>query len=198
MSKRDRHRANQAARRPPRQDKLTFVFLIAVGLLVAVGLGVVIGVTIIGRGTSAAHPAQTPAAGQSQGTAALEARLQQDPSDVDALISLGNVYYDAGDYAKAVGYYQKAVVLRPTDLAVRTDLGTAQYYSGDSDAALVSYAEVLKADPKYQNALYNRIVVLLNGKNDKAGAAAAIQQFLAAYPTGQQADEAKKMLEQTK
>ncbi|HEY3314329.1 MAG TPA: tetratricopeptide repeat protein [Bacillota bacterium] len=205
MSKRDRHRARQAgqtARSGPRRDNLTNVFMIVVGLLVAVGLGVVIGIGVSGRGGSAARPGTSGSPsgsnGAPAGAAALEARLQQNPSDLEALTSLGNVYYAAGDYVKAISYYEQAVSLKPGDLAVVTDLGTAYYYSGNSDAALQKYDQVLKVDPKYQNALYNRVVVLLNGKKDKAGAAAAIQQYLAAYPTGSQADEVKKMLEQTK
>ncbi len=194
-SKRSR---NQVGKAQPRRDSLAFGFLIVVGLLLAVGLGIVIGLTIQGnRGSAAGPPTQTGASAP-PGAAALEARLAQNPSDADALVALGNAYYDAGDYAKSIGYYERFLALRPDDLAARTDLGTAYYYSGNPDAAIQRYEAVLKVDPKYQNALFNMAVVLLDGKKDKAGAAAAIQSYLAAYPTGSQADQARTMLERTK
>lgn len=200
MAKRSRNIERNAARRDEsRQDNLSFIFIIAVGLLLAVGIGVMIGMTIGGsrNRTTAQPPGQTGANTSSQ-LAALEAKVAQNPNDAQSLYDLADAYNNQGDFTKAIGYYERALALRPNDLNIMTDLGTAQYYSGDPDKGLATYATVLKTDPKFQNALYNRAVVLLYGKKDKAGAAAAIQAYLAAYPSGAQADQARKMLEATK
>ncbi|MHB0884898.1 MAG: tetratricopeptide repeat protein [Bacillota bacterium] len=200
MAKRDRNRERNAVRRQEsRQDNLSFIFIIAVGLLLAVGIGIMIGMTIGGaRDRAAAPPTNQTGSDPSSQLIALEARVAKNPNDAQALYDLADAVNNQGDYAKAVGYYERALALRPNDLNIMTDLGTAYYYSGDPDKGLDTYAKVLKVDPKFQNALYNKGVVLLYGKKDKAGAAAAIQAYLAAYPSGDQADQARKLLEQTK
>ena len=47
--------------------------------------------------------------------------------------SIGNVYYDAQQYPIAVEYYTRALKLKPSDAAVRTDMATAYWYMGNAD-----------------------------------------------------------------
>ena len=200
MAKRSRNIERNAARRDEsRQDNLSFIFIIAVGLLLAVGIGVMIGMTIGGSGnrTTAQPPGQTGANTSSQ-LAALEAKVAQNPNDAQSLYDLADAYNNQGDFTKAIGYYERALALRPNDLNIMTDLGTAYYYSGDPDKGLDTYAKVLKIDPKFEQALFNRGVVLLYGKKDKAAAAEALQKYLALYPNSKDASRAQKMLQETK
>jgi Flp pilus assembly protein TadD len=44
-----------------------------------------------------------------------------------------------GRYAEAIGFYQQAFALNPTDINVSTDLGTALWYVGRADEALAQY-----------------------------------------------------------
>lgn len=55
-------------------------------------------------------------------------RLRSDPSDPDLLANIGDTYYDQHNYAKAVGYYQRYLAIKPQDVDVRTDAGTAIWY----------------------------------------------------------------------
>src|SRR5580700_6296299 len=71
--------------------------------------------------------------------APLLVKLQSDPGNPDVLVSLGDLYYDAKQYSTAIVYYGGALKGRPTDEAVRTDMGTAYWYLGNADAALLAF-----------------------------------------------------------
>ncbi len=205
MSKRDRNREKYAVRRPePRQDNLSFIFIIAVGLLLAVGIGIMIGMTIEGvRDRTAAPPTNQTGSDPAAQIAAFQAQVAKNPNDAQALYDLADALNTQalktqGDFTTAIGYYERALALRPNDLNIMTDLGTAYWYSGDPDKGLDTYAKVLKIDPKFPNAIFNKGVVLLEGKKDKAGAAQAFQLYLQLYPNGDGAAKAKELLQQTK
>src|SRR6516165_1274729 len=63
-------------------------------------------------------------------------QLKAAPSDAGLLAKLGNIYYDAKLYSDAIQYYERSLKIQPKDTSVRTDLGTAHWYSGDADAAI--------------------------------------------------------------
>src|ERR1019366_7933230 len=113
-------------------------------------------------------PSQIPAsAAQILNTAVqpLLARLQANPKDVAAMIELGNINYDAGQWNDAIGYYTRALNLTPSNLDVRTDMGVAYFNSGNADQALTEFNRVLKDDPKHVQTLFNIGGVKLTGKN---------------------------------
>ena len=112
----------------------------------------------------------------------LLARLQSDPKDVSALIALGNLYYDAGQWSSAIGYYNRALNENPSNADVRTDLGTAYFNTGDSDRALQEFDRALKDDPRHGHTLFNIGVAKLNGTNDPKGAIAAWENLLRLVP----------------
>jgi cytochrome c-type biogenesis protein CcmH/NrfG len=53
------------------------------------------------------------------------AKLKADPKNLELLTSIGNLYYDAQQYPVAVDYYARALQIKPSDAAVRTDMATA-------------------------------------------------------------------------
>ena len=60
--------------------------------------------------------------------------LEKDPNDVQALIELGNDYYDAEDYTRAIEAYQKSLKLDPRNADVLTDMGVTYRKSADPEA----------------------------------------------------------------
>jgi len=112
----------------------------------------------------------------------LLARLQSNPKDISAMIGLGNLYYDAGQWSTAIGYYTQALNENPSNPDVRTDLGTCYFNMGDSDRALQEFERSLKDNPRHGHTLFNIGVVKLNGKNDPAGAVAAWEKLLQLVP----------------
>jgi tetratricopeptide (TPR) repeat protein len=128
--------------------------------------------------------------------APLLVKLQLDPSNPDVLVSLGDLYYDAKQYSTAIVYYGGALKGRPTDAAVRTDMGTAYWYLGNADAALLAFNQALTYEPNNPNTLFNRGLVRWQGKKDSAGALADWKQLLAANPNYTDRNNVEQMIAQ--
>jgi tetratricopeptide (TPR) repeat protein len=125
-------------------------------------------------------------------------KLKSDPRNADLLTSVGNVYYDAQQYPIAVDYYDRALKTRPSDSAVRTDMGTAYWYMGNVDAAITEFNKALTYDPNKPNTLFNLGLVKLQGKKDTVGAVADWEKLLAANPNYEAKDKVQQMLAEAK
>ncbi len=86
--------------------------------------------------------------------------LQNDPGNVRALTRLANLYHDANMFQQAIGFYEKALQVTPTDPDVLTDLGTCLQAIGENEKALDSFSRAQKADPAHWQSLFNTVVVL--------------------------------------
>lgn len=121
-------------------------------------------------------------------------QLRVDSDNLELLTRLGNLYYDSQQYATAVGFYQRALKLKPGDAAVRTDLGTAYWYLGNADAAITEFDTALSFLPNNPNTLFNRGLVKWQGKNDAVGAVADWKKLLATDPNYPGKQDVEKML----
>ena len=81
--------------------------------------------------------------------------LKRNPKDSDTLAKVGNLYYDSQLYAKAIEYYRQALKITPGNPDIRTDMGTAMFYLGDSDKALAEFEKSLSYEPNHPNTLFN-------------------------------------------
>ena len=93
-----------------------------------------------------------------------------------------NLYYDAQQYKEAISYYDRSLKIDPKNANVRTDLGTAYFYLGDSDRALSEFQTTLKYTPNHAQTMFNIGMVRWRGKMDVKGAVAAWQDLLAKNP----------------
>lgn len=112
----------------------------------------------------------------------LLAVVKAEPRNVEALVKVGNLYYDNHVYVEAAEYYTRALELRPQDFNVRTDLGTAYWYSGNPVQAITEYEKALKAKPGYAPTLLNLGIVRMEGLGDNAAAIAAWEELLKKNP----------------
>lgn len=108
--------------------------------------------------------------------------ISRNPKDAEAIARLGNFYYDAHQYSKAVEYYGQVLKLHPENVDVRTDMATAIWYSGNADVALVEYEKSLKYQPNHAGALFNLGIVKWQGKADRQGAVQAWEKVLKVNP----------------
>lgn len=104
------------------------------------------------------------------------------PSDPRPLVEAANAYYDHKFYPEAIQYYQKALALRPDDVNVRTDMGTAMFYTGQPKEAVAEFEKSLKRQPNHAQTLFNLGIVRMEGLKDRAGAIAAWQRLLDTNP----------------
>jgi len=127
-----------------------------------------------------------------QAAAPLLDAVNKNPNDYDSLVKLGNVFYDGQQYASAIPYYERALVVHPENPDVRTDMGTAYWYTGDADKAIAAMETSLKYRPGHPQTLFNLGWVRWQGKADPKGAISAWEQLLKAnpdYPQRQQVEQ---------
>jgi len=147
--------------------------------------------------------AQTPTPAQMKHMADTQAgplleRLKSDPSNAELLANIGNLYYDARQYAIAIQYYEKSLDLQPTQSGVRTDMGTAYWYTGDADTAIAEFNKSLAYESENPNTLFNLGIVKWQGKQDPKGALAAWQKLLDKHPDYENKAQVQQYMEQAR
>ena len=173
-------------------------------------LGVALGYLFRGSASPAAQTAATTAVSQpgsssqnqqpdpaaqaalAQASAPLLEAVNRDPNDFDSLVKLGNLYYDGQQFPNAIQYYERALAIHPDNPDVRTDMGTAYWYTGNAEKALTAMEASLKYRPGHPQTLFNLGWVRWQGKQDPKGAIEAWQQLLKAnpaYPQRQQVEQ---------
>lgn len=84
------------------------------------------------------------------------------PDDFDVLVGLGNAHFDVGyfgkdnaSFEKARIYYSKALIKRPGDVEVRTDVALTYYLMAppDHSLAVIEFEKALAIDPKHEKSL---------------------------------------------
>jgi cytochrome c-type biogenesis protein CcmH/NrfG len=140
---------------------------------------------------------QQPSAAEAQAALAQAAgplmeAVKKDPQDYDSLVKLGNLFYDAQQFPIAIQYYERALTIHPENPDVRTDMGTAYWYSGNADKAVTAMETSLKYRPGHPQTLFNLGWVRWQGKADPKAAIEAWQQLLKLnpdYPQKQQVEQ---------
>lgn len=177
---------------PAKESPLNLLLTGVVCLGIGLGIGYYFGTQNAEMGSSSG-PSQSQSSVPSQGQvqnpsafvqseAALKTLLAGNPKNLDALVQLGNLYYDHGQYQQAVDWYGRALDVDPRNPNVRTDRGTCYWNLNQPDAALAEFQKSLEVDPAHAQTLYNMGVVYLHGKNDLEGAKKAWQRLLASNP----------------
>jgi tetratricopeptide (TPR) repeat protein len=123
-------------------------------------------------------PENHPPVDVAQKLAALLQMGAEDPQNADIQMEIGNIYYDLGEYESAAASYQKSLDIRPGNPYIETDLATCFHYLGRDDEALKILDNILKYSPDFSQALYNKGIVLIHGKNDIEGGIAAWEELL--------------------
>jgi cytochrome c-type biogenesis protein CcmH/NrfG len=173
------------------------------GVLVGWIMGAQQATGVVPGGVPASVPAQSAAGSAPQSpppfdesrAAQLKATADQSPSDANARVQLGNLYFDAERYDDAVRWYEDALKVDPKNVNASTDLGIAYYYSNQPDRALAQFDKSLELDPKHSKTLLNIGIVRAFGKQDLDGAEKAWQRVLDVAPQSPEAAIAKKGLD---
>lgn len=124
--------------------------------------------------------------------------LKSNPNDFATLVKIGNVYYDGQQFPEAIQYYERALKVRPENADVRTDLGTALWYTGDADKAIAEFQKSLKYRPGHPETLFNLGVVRWQGKMDPQGAVQAWEELLKQNPNYPQRQQVLQFIEKAK
>ena len=111
---------------------------------------------------------------------------EKNPKDYNAIISLGNIYFDIAETGagssvsdeeknqaleKSREFYQKALEMNPNDAAIRTEMGMTYLLENPpkNDKAIGEFQKSLQISPKNEKALENMTRAFLNsGKTKEA------------------------------
>lgn len=121
-------------------------------------------------------------------------QLRDRPKDAVLLSTIGNLYFDGGRHGEATPYYEKALEVQPNDYAIRTDLATCYYNTGQNERALKELDQVLAKKPDFNQALYNYGVIKYFGMNDSQAAITAWEKLIASNPQYPGAAQVKENL----
>ena len=123
-------------------------------------------------------------------------RLSSNPNDANLLVMIGDQYYDHRDYERAVDYYRRSLTLRPENVDVRTDMGTAIWYMGNPDGAIREYETSLKLQPNHPQTLFNMGIVKWQGKHDEKAALELWKRLLSVNPTYPDRQKVEQLIHQ--
>jgi len=126
-------------------------------------------------------------------------------SKVEAHMQKGAQLVQKNDLFGALKEFNAAYKLDPRNAAARAYSGWMVFQlrtaTGSPDEFLAKSISLLDQaialDPSFPDAHFFKGVVLLQGKNDQAGADAELQKFLAIVPSGPDADRARALLSTT-
>lgn len=145
--------------------------------------------------SSAAASAPSPPPLDESRASAMKTTAQQNLTDAVTRVELGNMYFDAGRFPDAAGWYEQALKIHPKDVNVSTDLGIAYYYMNEPDRALAQFDRSLAIDPAHAKTLLNIGIVRAFGKQDLKGAADVWQKVLVVAPSSEEARAARQALD---
>lgn len=117
--------------------------------------------------------------------------LRKDPNNLQALINIGNLYYDTRQDLLAIEHYRRALSLDPRNVNVRTDMAVCYRRSGNPDKAIEELKKVISIDPRHPQSRYNLGVILIHDKNDIEGGIQAWEGLLENIPEYRYRDSLK-------
>jgi len=91
--------------------------------------------------------------------------LSIDANHFDSIVLLSNIYALNRDYQKAKELLIKADEIKPNNLSVLNNLGTAYKELGDEKESINYYEKIIKINSKHTNAQYNLGAAYYNSKN---------------------------------
>jgi len=115
-------------------------------------------------------------------------RVAANPQDVDAWVTLGNLYFDTDQPAKSVEAYRRSLEINPNNPNVLTDMGVMHRKLREYQKALDAFAKAIEVNPEHETARMNAGVVMLYDLGDKQGAIRAWGDLVAMNPQARNAE----------
>jgi len=138
--------------------------------IAAVGIVAVLGFNTGGTSATGISAGVTPAPSAAASTpvldeaavAALMAKIQANPNDADALMSLGDEFYTTGDYATAGQWFTKVTQVEPGNVRGFLALGATAFNRGDMAGAEAAWKQAVVIDDANVEAHYDLGFLYLN------------------------------------
>jgi len=137
-----------------------------------------------------------PASSKEDTIAELTQYLEKNPSDVQAYIKLGDIYYDDNRNQEAIEIFTKAGAIAPDNLHIQTDLGALYSKTSQIDLAIKSYEAALIISPAFLDAHFYLGQLFRYNKGDNQKALKHFEKILASNPNEKLRDAATREIDQ--
>ncbi len=128
----------------------------------------------------AAGPEQTmPVAERIQ---EVKAYLKENPDNTDALVALGDLYFENNQVYEGLKVFKKAEKLAPESVHIQNDLGILYQKTGKYDLAIEKFRTALRLDPAHLNSLFYIGMIYRYNKGDNKKALAVFEELLSKNP----------------
>ena len=127
--------------------------------------------------------------------ATLEEAAAADPEDAAARKALGDLYFEARQFAAAIPWYEEVLALDPAAADAGASLGASYFYDGQSERAVEAFDRVLAANPEHPRTLLSLGIVRAFGLQDLAGAREAWERVIAVAPGSPEGAAARDAIE---
>jgi tetratricopeptide (TPR) repeat protein len=118
-------------------------------------------------------------------------KIEQEPNNAQALISLGDANFMISRFEKSQEYYERALKADPKNINARLSLSNCYIFMQKPDEAVKQLDQILAMQKDYPEALYNKGLILLQSKRDPVGAKQAWTQLVSTHPDHELAQEVK-------
>jgi len=108
--------------------------------------------------------------------------LRKDPNNLQALIGIGNLYFDTKQDLLAIESYRKALSMDPTNTNVRTDMAVCYRRSGNPSQAVEELKKAISMTPRHAQSRYNLGLILIHDMQDIDGGIKAWEALLENVP----------------
>jgi tetratricopeptide (TPR) repeat protein len=99
------------------------------------------------------------------------------PGNIQAKVTLANIYYDRGNFPEAATWYEASLSLSDKDPNVLVDLGVCYKNTQRPADALAMFDRALAIEKDKKEALFNKVVVYAFDLKDKDKADAALKRL---------------------
>jgi tetratricopeptide (TPR) repeat protein len=172
--------------------------------LVAFGIGLGVGIVrytepdpLAGVPPTGSRPLAPAPPGPGDGTPA-EGTRPLTPELLRGMLQAARTSLLEGRYQEAIAAYRAVLKRDPDNVDAMTHLALIVAMGGHADAALETFERALVIDPNYPPALLYRGQVLLESKQDAAGAIRSWEKFVAVVPPGEERDRVTRLIAETR
>ena len=123
-----------------------------------------------------------------------EGLVQEEPENADYRAKLGELYFQGGDWDKALGNFTKAVELDPQNVELQIKLAIIYWHSGDIEAGIRQLDEALQLDPSRVTTRFYRGILLSTVEGRETEAIAELKEVIRLDPNSELARRARSRL----
>lgn len=124
------------------------------------------------------NPGGNPAAGLTpEQVEQLVAYVEQNPEDAQAVLALGNLYFDRRQWERAAQRYEQYLGLQPENPDILSDLGVCYRGMQQFDRALEVFQRAQELDPDHWESRFNQVIVLAGDLRDFDAAEATLDEL---------------------